>query len=369
MIPRYRFDLDRVRQIAAALGRPEQAYRSIHIAGSNGKGSVCWKIAAVLQKAGYRVGRYTSPHLHEPMERIAIGSACISHEDLERCHNQVINCERGEPLSFFERMTLAAFLYFAEKKVEIAVIETGLGGRLDATNILYPELTVLTSISLEHTALLGNDLESIAVEKAGILKPNVPCVLGPSACQHAIIERAQLLGSLLLPVLPLDRSFDEENQAIARKALEAIGVHIDETALHLSPPCRFERKGNMIFDVAHNPMAFQALVKRLKQQFPEFRGNFVIGLSQDKDARGCFEQILPVAERIFLVDESTARPLLSVKILSAHLDALQFAAYERCPSIKTAISCAHSSPLPTVVCGSFYIMTEALRNDELYPSC
>lgn len=365
MIPRYRFDLEKVRQIAASLGHPERDYRSIHIAGSNGKGSVCWKIAEALNRKGYRVGRYTSPHLHEPMERIAIGSDCISGEELERSLQQVIACEGGDPLSFFERMTLAAFLYFSREKVEIAVIETGLGGRLDATNILNPELTVITSISLEHTALLGLNLESIAAEKAGILKAGVPCVLGPSACQRAIIERAQFLGCPLLPIAPMERSFDQENQAIARKALEAIGGTIDEMALQIRPSCRFERRGNMIFDVAHNPMAFAALVKRLKQEFPLFRGNFVIGLSQDKDARSCFEQILPVADRIYLVDESTARPLLSVGELSLHLDALQFTAYERCPSIKEAMSCARLSPLPTVVCGTFYIMTEALRYEQI----
>ncbi len=160
------------------LGNPHRRYRTIHVAGTNGKGSTSHTLAAILQKAGYRVGLYTSPHLVDFRERIRVNGVAVSEEYVVDFVKD--NREFFEPLhpSFFELTTAMAFKYFAEQKVDIAVIEVGLGGRLDCTNIISPVLSVITNISFDHTGFLGDTLEKIAGEKAGIIKPNTPVVIG-----------------------------------------------------------------------------------------------------------------------------------------------------------------------------------------------
>jgi len=174
----YKKDLINIKKLAKHLGNPEKKFRSIHIAGTNGKGSVSHMLASVLQEAGYKTGLYTSPHLVDFRERIRINGQMIRK-------NCVINfIKRNKDffiknrLSFFEMTVGLAFEQFAKKKVDIAVVEVGLGGRLDSTNIINPEVSVITNISKDHTAMLGNDLKQIAFEKAGIIKPNVPVVIG-----------------------------------------------------------------------------------------------------------------------------------------------------------------------------------------------
>lgn len=177
----YKPGLDTARTLDRAFGSPHRNYRIIHVAGTNGKGSTCHTLAAILQAAGYRVGLYTSPHLVDFRERIRVNGEMISHEAVvdfvERYRG--LNCN-VEP-SFFELTTIMAFEWFAKSKVDFAVIETGLGGRLDTTNIVSPILSVITNISFDHKAQLGNTLELIAREKAGIIKPGVPVVIGNDA--------------------------------------------------------------------------------------------------------------------------------------------------------------------------------------------
>lgn len=197
--PRRKFDLDQMRTLAAALGHPEIAFRSVLIAGTNGKGSTAAMLANIVQTAGYRVGLYTSPHLARVNERIQIGGAPISDDDFARLYFRVD--ETGARLvregklpqspSFFEAMTAVAFLYFAERKVDLAVLEVGMGGRLDATNIVEPLLSVITDISLDHMEWLGTTIAAIAREKAGIMRRNGVLVTLP---QHP--EANQALGEV-----------------------------------------------------------------------------------------------------------------------------------------------------------------------------
>lgn len=174
----YKPGLERVCEMDAILGHPHRQFKTIHVAGTNGKGSCSHTLAAILQSAGYRVGLFTSPHLLDFDERIRINGAPIEHSYV------VSWTERNYPLlqstqpSFFELATLMAFCYFAEQKVDVAIIEVGLGGRLDSTNIITPELSVITNISFDHMQFLGDTLPQIAAEKAGIMKPGVPCVIG-----------------------------------------------------------------------------------------------------------------------------------------------------------------------------------------------
>lgn len=364
--------LHRVQKLAEALQLPQRAYPCVHVAGSNGKGSVCFKIVAALELSGYRVGLYTSPHLFHFSERIQINRQPIDETSLNHGLEQLFSlCKTFHvEASFFELATLLAFEYFRRQQVDIAVIETGLGGRLDATNIVDPLLTVITSISLEHTQLLGKDLESIAAEKAGILKPGIPCVLGPKAVYRAIEERARLLNC---PVMKVDKSemfFDEENSRIAREALTLLSHQIPisreaiEAGLEKRPPCRFEQRGNVIFDVAHNPDAFARLVEALDRFFPHKKKRFLLGLCKDKEMRACLKHLLADAEHIHLVQAPFSRAA-PVELLAGMLTEEGFEAFsthaEISRGMEAALLQAHQAQELLVVCGSFYIIELCLR--------
>ncbi|HYN88535.1 MAG TPA: Mur ligase family protein, partial [Ardenticatenaceae bacterium] len=174
------YTLDRFRDFLSRLGNPEQAILAVHIAGSKGKGSTSAMIEAVLRAAGYRVGFYTSPHLHTPLERIRIGGQMIPEDEFAALVARLRPVAGSlDEVTTFEFLTALGFVYFAEQKVDVAVIEVGLGGRLDATNLVNPLVAVITPISLEHTKVLGGTIEEIALEKAGIIKPGIPVVSAP----------------------------------------------------------------------------------------------------------------------------------------------------------------------------------------------
>ena len=174
----YKGDLSNTQKLAAYLGNPEVKFKSVHVAGTNGKGSTSHMLASVLQEAGYKVGLYTSPHLKDFRERIKINGQMIPKDYVVNFVNEHQEFFKKNQLSFFEMTVGMAFQYFAYAEIDIAIVEVGLGGRLDSTNIITPEVSVITNIGLDHTAFLGNTLTKIAFEKAGIIKPNVPCVIG-----------------------------------------------------------------------------------------------------------------------------------------------------------------------------------------------
>ncbi len=174
----YKADLKNIKKLSSYLGNPELEFKSIHVAGTNGKGSTSHMLASVLQEAGFKVGLYTSPHLKDFRERIKINGEMASENFVVNFVNKHQEFFKENHLSFFEMTVGMAFSYFAMQKVDVAVIEVGLGGRLDSTNIIVPEISVITNIGLDHTAILGNTFEKIALEKAGVIKSNVPCVVG-----------------------------------------------------------------------------------------------------------------------------------------------------------------------------------------------
>ncbi len=357
---------------AQELHFPHRAYPSIHVAGSNGKGSVSLKIAAGLQKEGYKVGLYTSPHLFHFNERILVNSEPIDDQSLRKGLQDLflINERLSLQATFFELATHLAFQYFHQQKVDIAIIETGLGGRLDATNIIDPILSVITSISLEHAHLLGNDLEAIATEKAGILKPDVPCVTGPNARYQAIKVRAEKLGSPLIATECTSSYFDDENSAIARNALMKfrdwfpLSDESIEAGLTVRPRCRFEQRGNVIFDVAHNSDAFFRLLQALDLFFPKKNRRFLVGFCKDKDAASCLKYLIPTAAHLHLVKASSSRAA-SLGELAECLKQQGCMAYTCHPKISEAMDeallLAKQAGELLVVCGSFYIMKEALE--------
>ncbi|MFQ5889239.1 MAG: bifunctional folylpolyglutamate synthase/dihydrofolate synthase [Gemmatimonadota bacterium] len=300
-----RWGLDRIESILAGLGNPHRSYRSLHIGGTNGKGSVAASIEAILREAGHATGLYTSPHLVSFDERIRIAGEPVSVEWLETCAAEVLPLAEREGASFFEAATALAFLVFARAGVEVAVVEVGLGGRLDATNVLRPEVSAITNVALDHAEYLGLTLREIAAEKAGILKGGVPAVLGPvsgevldvfrrraaelKAPLHvlgemAVSEKVEVSrtgtvfryrsparpGGLLLRT-PLIGRHQATNAAIALLALEGFEA-LPEAALanglaSVRWPGRvevFDRPdGTWVLDVAHNVAGASALARTL----------------------------------------------------------------------------------------------------------
>jgi len=294
------------------------------------------KVAAGLQAAGFRVGLYTSPHISSYRERIRIDGSMIPEKTVER-HLATLFSLAYETLSFFDLLTALAFLYFKEEAVDYAVVEVGLGGRLDATNVINPVLSVITSIAFDHQEILGDTLEKIAKEKEAIAKPGVPFIAGPRAAPF--YPRAK-------PVLPVLGFYDKENSAIAEAALRQLGVGEAAIAAGIAvrPPCRFERVGEAILDVAHNPDGFRRLVEALQIHFPREKFHFIAAFSKDKEWQACLDLIRPHAEKISFVNtHSRFVPLGGGTVL----EALQ----EPC------------SARP-VICGSFYLMDEARRSIE-----
>lgn len=320
------FNLDRMRVLMAALGNPERQYAIIHVAGTKGKGSTSALMASALIAAGYKTGLYTSPHLQDYVERIQIDGASVSHTELVELVELAKPAVNRIPLlTTFEITTAIAFLYFAQQKVNAAVIEVGLGGRLDATNVVVPRVSVITSLSYDHMAVLGNTLMLIAGEKAGIIKPGIPVVSAPQVDEARVVlekisaERKSALtmvgrdvrvetgehsldGQNLTvftpqPVrfhIPLLGAHQSVNAATAYTALRASGLKISEEAIRkgfaeVSWPCRFEviqREPPVILDSAHNPDSFEKLAETLEDYFPGKAIILIFGSSEDKDMTG-----------------------------------------------------------------------------------
>ena len=360
-------DLSQVEKIASFSGNPQNAFPSIHVAGSNGKGSVCVKIAKSLQFAGYKVGLYTSPHIHSYTERIQVQGKQISEQEVVAGLDLLFSIAKQLSLhpTFFELTTLLCLLHFQKMEVDVAVIETGLGGRLDATRVVNPILSIITSISLEHTHLLGDTLEEIGREKAGICKKDIPLILGPTANLSSVLAMAQN-SNCPVSIVPLQKGFyDLENKNIARLACNALKEKFPsltedfiEKGLLEVPSSRFEEVGSFIFDVAHNPEAFDCLFTEVKSRYPKSFIRSVIGLSSDKDVKSCLRIASRYADHITLVEAQGSRAA-KTRDMAHLLDELCYSRYEIAESISAAIQAAEYGEWLTVVCGSFYIMDEA----------
>jgi dihydrofolate synthase/folylpolyglutamate synthase len=329
------FNLDRMRALMAALGSPEQKYPILHVAGTKGKGSTSALMAAALQAAGYRTGLYISPHLQDFVERIQINGESISHAGLVELVEQVKPAVARIPkLTTFEIVTALGFLYFAGQKVDAAVIEVGLGGRLDATNIVTSRVSVITSLSYDHMAVLGNTLTLIAGEKAGIIKPGIPVVSAPQADEAlAVLEKVSAERHAPLTLVGRDVTFEAMahsldgqafiiyhslfaipllgahqvvNAATAYAALKVSGLGIPDEAIRkgfaeVSWPCRFEivrREPPVVLDSAHNVDSFEKLARTLDDYFPGRPVILIFGASEDKDVTGMFNALKPRLSRV-----------------------------------------------------------------------
>jgi len=331
--------LDRIRAVLAALGNPEKAYRVVHVAGTNGKGSTCAMIAAGLRAAGIRTGLFTSPHLVEPTERIQIDGIPVSQSQFSRAfdvvHDAASSLDLDAHPSYFETVAAMAFWLFRELGVKTAVIEVGLGGRLDATNIVEPALTVITPIDMDHQIFLGDTIESIAAEKAGILKPGVPAVfarqrpdaqavLDAKAAELAIpVKRAadfeirdleiDARGSRFSGIeCPLAGEHQVDNAVTAALALETLGVSpkgIAETTWpgrleHISP------NPDILLDGAHNPAGVHALIRYLQRFYPDRKRWIIFGAMRDKAVAEMGALLFPLADELILTAADSPRSML-----------------------------------------------------------
>jgi len=312
--------LEKITKLAERLGNPQKEFKSVHVAGTNGKGSVCAFLDSILRKQGYRVGIYTSPHLVDFRERIRVNGKQISEKDVIRL------VEKIKPLAdeatYFEVVTSLAFTYFKEQKVDIAIIEVGLGGRLDATNIINPLVSVITSISKEHEKHLGNTIEKIAYEKAGIIKKSVDVVVsennkGLKTIQEVCRERNCNL--FLTKNARIDSGlkgeFQYENLGIVLKTVELLkgrGYKVDEENLRkgikeVRWPGRFDFvENNVLFDCAHNADGAKNFVKNVKKL--EYNKIYlIVGIMKDKNIKKMCKYFETIGDDVILTKAKIPR--------------------------------------------------------------
>ncbi len=340
------FNLDRMFALMDLLGNPQTRYPIIHVAGTKGKGSTSALCASALMAAGYTAGLYTSPHLEDYVERIQINGAPISHGQLVELVEEVKpHVAKIEKLTTFEITTALAFLAFAKYGVNAAVFEVGLGGRLDATNVVTPKVSVITSLSYDHTAVLGDTLTLIAGEKAGIIKQGVPVVSSPQKDEAlAVVEcvaksknaeltlvgrdvkfalvESSLEGQTfnverLTLNVPLLGSHQVENAATAYAALKASGIPITDEQIQkgfsqVKWRARFElarREPPVIFDSAHNQDSFEKLRETLDTYFPDRKVYLIFGASEDKNILAMFAALKPKIQKIIITRADHPRAL------------------------------------------------------------
>jgi dihydrofolate synthase/folylpolyglutamate synthase len=368
--------LDNTRRLLAAAGDPQDRLKFLHVAGTNGKGSTCAMMDAVLRAAGHRTGLYTSPHLADFRERIRVDGVMIPEaavaEGLTLLREAAANWDHAP--TFFEIATVLAAWWFAREEVEFVVWETGMGGRLDATNAVTPLVSVLTPVGLDHEKWLGGTLPLIAAEKAGILKQGVPAVSAPQADEVRAVFTAQAaaVGAPLAFVdspwesgpVGLAGSHQKWNAALALAALRAAGVSFTGKAAHAGLagvvwPGRFQRIGeNLVVDGAHNPAAVSALVTTWREVFGDARGRLVFGALRDKDAAQLLSMLRPIADEVWLVPVSGERGA-SVDELRPAAEAAGFKVVREA-TVPSALAAARKAGGPVLVTGSLFLAGEVL---------
>ncbi len=383
----YKPGLEGVRDFDKVLGSPSGAIKTIHVAGTNGKGSVANMLAAALSAAGYRTGLYTSPHLVDFRERCRIDGEMIPKEYVHEFLEKWKPYFEAENLSFFEITTGLAFRWFADSKVDVAVIECGLGGRLDSTNIITPELSVITSIGLDHCALLGSTLAEIAAEKAGIMKPGVPCVVGDTHPETAPVFDAAAKGPLvyadkakprlwerhkgILEAMDLQAPVQRKNLRTVLCALELLQQEfpgdqdkfiygIEHTAALMHFHGRWERlreKPLVIAHIGHNAHALASNFKALKAAKRPLI--IVYGIMADKDLDSIIPLMPRKAKYIFVApDTPRALPAEEIKRRAKGLRNTITA-----PSVKAGIKMAMNEATDDTIIyigGSTFVVAEAL---------
>jgi dihydrofolate synthase/folylpolyglutamate synthase len=404
-----KFGLERTEQLLDALDNPHRKFRSIHVAGTNGKGSVVATLDALLREKKLRVGRYTSPHLIDFRERMSVNGTQITER-------QVLDfLQRMQPLAerlhatFFELTTAMAFDFFAAERVDVAVIETGLGGRLDSTNVLTPIAASVVSIALDHTDILGDSLEQIAQEKAGIFKPEVPAIIGESSAEirNVLVRCANEKNAAPVRVLddecrianvrvsragtefdfeskfgsthirtPLSGAHQARNTAIALLTVDAAGAEYmpaverwNAALENVFLPGRFQRFDNLIFDVAHNPAGAAMLARTIAEVNPPHPRTALVAVLGDKDWRGIMRELAPAVDRLFITLPPNAPS-------GREFNADEAYEYARSQGWNAELDCDFGDALrrvrkrcgTVVITGSFHTVGAAMERLQVFPA-
>ena len=362
----------RTLELMRVVGDPQSSFRSVHVAGTNGKGSVSLKVARALQHQGYRTGLFISPHISDFCERISVNGQLISQDEVTQIVSK-LHRELGETANeyhFFELTTAMGFLHFKEQAVDIAVVEVGIGGLLDTTNVLLPEVSVITSIGFDHMNVLGNTLEDIARQKAGIVKTNVPCVIGPNCPRNVFEEVCREKGSVLTEIEDMpDATFEQENNAIAEAALAVLanrGFRTDPESQQIvarsHQPYRFQftqiQGVDLILDVGHNSTAVSRFLSDVQRISPNRPFQVIVGMSASKDVRSTLQIILSQAVRVsaFSIDHPRLLSSSDIYSLLTSLDSSKSGLHGGKEVIPSVLSTCHPGDL-VLICGSCFIMS------------
>ena len=412
--------LENTRRLAELAGHPHQRLRFIHVAGTNGKGSTCAILESIYRAAGFRVGLFTSPHLVSFAERIQVNRHLIPEPEVVRLVEEMRDLRErlGDGLrpTFFEVVTVMALRYFAEQRCDLVIWETGLGGRLDATNIVTPLASVITNIGFDHQQWLGDTLDKIAGEKAGIIKPGRPVLTAaePGRGLEVILETARRLSAPAIVVgqaaslsqdhlrqatftsveevwpaavgaepgnqhaLSLSGPHQEINAALALATVRALSTElpVDATSIRagLSQilwPGRMQlvktaAGQTILLDGAHNADSAQALATAFRQQFPDVHPTLILGILADKDWRAIATALAPLAARFLLVPVNTERTLSPETLLAVCRAANAKATATACSSLAEALEASPHDPF-LLITGSLYLVGEAMEQLHLMP--
>lgn len=357
--------LERISAVLDLLGNPQDKLKCIHVAGTNGKGSVCAIIASILTEVGMKTGLYTSPHIFEYTERIKINGCEISQDDFAKYIFEI--CEIADKndihLTEFEILTAVMFKYFSDNNVEVVVLETGLGGRFDATNVIKSNLcSIITHIDLDHTDRLGNTRSKIAFEKAGIIKPDCPVL----TCEgyEEIKDRADECNSLFVMVAPyedtanlsLKGTCQQENLSLALAAVRLLFPKIPQSVIqdgikYVKHPCRFQVcDNNLIIDASHNPNGAMALRESLDFYYPDKKRCYVFGCLKNKDYKKMMEILFEKRDEIYFYHFNNKNSCTVDELQEVcEFPSKQFTSLEELPDDYLKI-----------VCGSFYMLNEII---------
>jgi dihydrofolate synthase/folylpolyglutamate synthase len=370
--------LENIRRLIGELHVDLASARIVHVAGTNGKGSVCAMIDSICRAQKYRTGLFTSPHLVTFRERIRVNGEMISENAVASGLTSIRNLTADwDPYpTFFEITTGLALEYFADARLDVVILETGLGGRLDATNAVQSNVSIITSIALDHQKWLGDSLEKIALEKAGIIKPKVPVVSAPQKKEVQLVLRNRA-ADCESPIefitepheqhrIALCGTYQKQNAALAVAAVRVAKIDIDDSAIahglaSVDWPARFQKwDERTIIDGAHNPAAARTLAQTWRETFGIERATLILAILSDKDLRGICEVLASIADSVFLPkirSERAATPENLTQIISSITPSLP---YSIAVSVAEALALARAKPNPILVTGSLHFAGEVL---------
>jgi dihydrofolate synthase / folylpolyglutamate synthase len=372
--------LENIQRLIAELHLDLGRARIFHVAGTNGKGSVCAMIDAILRAQKYRTGLFTSPHLVTFRERIRVNGEMISEDAVANGLTTIRDLVRDwDPHpTFFEITTALALKHFSNAKIDIVILETGLGGRLDATNALQSDVSVITPIDFDHQKWLGQSLREIAYEKAGIIKPKVPVLSAPQPPDVEKVIRARATeceaplqfvnDSYQKTPIGLSGEYQKQNAALAIAALRAAKIDIGDSSIArglatVDWAARFQRwDERTIIDGAHNPAAARVLAQSWRETFGDQRASLILAILSDKDLHGICEALAPITASVLLPNIRTERatsPGELTKVLSVITPSLPYSITD---SITDALALAHARPNPILLTGSLHFAGEVLAH-------